>query len=217
MKDFVKEVNEEKIIAILRKIPKEKLMETVEALYQGGIRILEITFDQAAGDHGIWTMDAIRSIQNKYGSLIRVGAGTVMTVEQVEMASAGGAEFILTPNVDASVIKRALELDMEVIAGAMTPSEIAEAYRLGSVIVKLFPAGNLGMEYCKAIMAPINHVPMIAVGGIDENNLKDYIKAGFSGVGIGSALTDKNLIKQGNFDQLRKKAERYIAIVRGGE
>ena len=97
-----------------------------------------------------------------------------------------------------------------IFPGAMTPSEIADAYRYGASVVKLFPAGNLGLSYCKAVMAPINHIPMIAVGGVDDKNLPDFLKAGFIGLGIGSSLTNKKMIEEGRYDELKALAETYV-------
>ena len=133
-----------------------------------------------------------------------------MSVEEVHAAKEAGASFTLAPNVDESVIRETVACGLESIPGAMTPSEIADAYRYGASVVKLFPAGNLGLSYCKAVMAPINHIPMIAVGGVDDKNLPDFLKAGFIGLGIGSSLTNKKMIEEGRYDELKALAETYV-------
>ena len=165
------------------------------------------------GMGGLFTVATGRppeSIREALGDKMVIGAGTVMSVEEVRAAKEAGASFALAPNVDETVIKETVACGLESIPGAMTPSEIADAYRCGASVVKLFPAGNLGLSYCKAVMAPINNVPMIAVGGVDDKNLPDFLKAGFIGLGIGSSLTNKKMIEEGRYDELKALAEVYV-------
>lgn len=203
-------VQEEKIISIIRGIALHDIGRTVEALFRGGIRIIEITFNQKAENRLEETAEAIRKAKNLYGEELLVGAGTVMSVAETEVAVQAGASFLLSPNVDAAVMKKGIELGAEMIPGAMTPTEIASAYQQGASLVKLFPAGSMGIPYTKAVMAPLNHVPMIAVGGVDLNNLKSFLQAGFTGVGIGSEIAKRALIEVGEFEQLTNLAKRYV-------
>ena len=203
-------IREHKIIAILRGVPSDKVVDVAKALYDGGIRLLEITFNQKSETKLIDTPNAIRAVREALGDKMVIGAGTVMYVEEVHAAKEAGASFTLAPNVDESVIRETVACGLESIPGAMTPSEIADAYRYGASVVKLFPAGNLGLSYCKAVMAPINHIPMIAVGGVDDKNLPDFLKAGFIGLGIGSSLTNKKMIEEGRYDELKALAETYV-------
>lgn len=200
-----------RITAILRGIDREHLEPVVEALYAGGIRLLEITFNQGSATRLEDTAAAIARVKEIYGDRLHVGAGTVMSVEEVAAAHRAGAEFILAPNVDEMVIRAAVDRGLCAIPGAMTPTEIAGAYNAGAQIIKLFPAGNLGLGYCKAVMAPLNHIPMIAVGGVDQYNLPSFLKAGFLGAGIGSNLTDRRLIQAGDYQGLKALAEEFMA------
>lgn len=199
-----------RVTAILRGIENDRIQSVIDALYDGGIRLLEITFDQKSPTKLEDTTAAIRYAAEKYGSDMYVGSGTVMSCEEVLAAKKAGAQFILSPNVDLNVIRTAVAEGLCAIPGAMTPSEAAEAYKAGAQIIKLFPAGDLGLSYYKAIKAPLSHIPMIAVGGVDETNLADFLKAGFIGAGIGSNLTRKELIDSRDFDGLRKLAEIYM-------
>lgn len=201
---------EHKITAILRGISNENMRPVIDALYDGGIRLLEITFNQKSFSKIEDTTAAIRYAREKYQGNMYIGAGTVMSVAEVKAAYEAGAEFILAPNVNQEVIKTAVELGVCAIPGALTPTEIASAYEAGAEIVKLFPAGNLGLSYCRAVMSPLNHVPMIAVGGVDENNVRDFLKAGFAGAGIGSNLTDRTMIQNQDFEGIRRLAARYM-------
>ena len=133
-----------------------------------------------------------------------------MTVEQTQAAKDAGATFILAPNVNFSVLEKARALGMGTVPGAMTPSEIAGAYEAGADVVKLFPAGELGIGYLKAVRAPINHIPLIAVGGVDHKNIGDFIRAGAIGAGIGSNIVNNRLIAEGRFQELTELARLYI-------
>ena len=97
--------------------------------------------------------------------------------------------------------------------GALTPSEVVAAHSAGAGIVKLFPAGDLGVGYIKAMMAPINHIPMVAVGGVDDKNLKEFLDAGLHGAGIGSNIVNAKLIKEGRFAELTELAKKYTCQI----
>ena len=203
------------ITAILRGISEERLKNVVQALFDGGIRLLEVTFNQKSPSKLEDTARAIQWAKQCFGTELHVGAGTVMSPQEVLAAKQAGAEFILAPNVDEAVIRLAVAQGMCAIPGAMTPTEIAQAYAAGAEIIKLFPAGNLGLGYCKAVMAPLNHIPMIAVGGIDQHNLPFFLKAGFIGAGIGSSLTNRELIEKEDYAGLKALAEEFVSAAKG--
>ncbi len=144
---------------------------------------------------------------------MHIGAGTVLTAEQTELACDAGAEFIISPDVFGDVIKRTRELGMISIPGALTPSEVREAVRFGADFVKLFPITSLGSEYVKAIKAPLSNVKFLAVGGINEKNMGEYIMAGVSGFGIGSNIVSKELIKNKKWDEITSLSEKYISAL----
>lgn len=201
---------EHKIVAISRKVKVKDIVKTAEALYRGGIRSLEITFDQASSSCIVDTSESIRQVKAVLGDKMCVGAGTVMTVEQAEAAAAVGADFALAPDTNTTVIKKIVELGMVAVPGALTPTEVATAYDAGASIVKLFPAGNMGLGYVKAIRGPINHVPLMAVGGIDLDNVKEFLDGGFTSVGIGSNIVKNSLIEAGKFDEIEMLAAKYV-------
>lgn len=205
MKELLKE---KKIIAILRKVPLEKLRAVTQALYDGGIRFAEVTFDQGSPTCIADTTQAIREIGEWFPQMY-AGAGTVMTVAQVEAAADAGAKYIISPNTDFAVIHRTVELGMLSMPGAFSPSEIADAYREGAAFVKVFPAGDLGPAYIKAIRAPIGHIPLLAVGGVELSNMKEFYQAGICGFGIGSNIVKKDFIDQEKYEELTALARQY--------
>ena len=212
--EICKLVEQEKVIAIVRGVDPDTCLKVAEALYAGGIRLLEVTFPQKNPELFQSTADAISMIKSAFAGRMRIGAGTVLTVEQVEMAAKAGAEYIISPNVDTDVIRRTLELGLVSMPGALTPSEVMIAHNAGADYVKLFPIGVMGTAYVKAIMAPISHVKMLAVGNISSDNAADYLKAGVIGLGVGGKLVNKDAIAAGDFEKLTKAAEELIAAVK---
>lgn len=206
-------IEENKIVAICRGTYGEELIKLVAALEKGGVRLVEVTFDQSDPDCLTKTAEAIQSIAENFAGKISVGAGTVVTTEQVETAHKAGANYIISPNTNVEVIRHTKKIGMVSIPGALTPSEILTAHEAGADFVKVFPVGALGLGYVKDIRGPINHVKLIATAGVSPENLADYLDAGFSGAGISSYLTDKKQIAAGNYDVLTEHAKELVAIV----
>lgn len=204
-------MNQYKIITILRGLNKDEVLHTAQALYEGGIRLLEITFDQAAPAKE--TGDAIRAVNDRFEGKLCVGAGTVMTMGQLYEAFEAGSRYIISPDSNPEIIKETKKLGLVSMPGAMTPTEVASSYAHGADIVKIFPADNLGLSYIKALKGPLNHIPMAAVGGVNLDNIADFIKAGVAGVGIGSNIADKAAIRRGDYAHITKLAESYVAAV----
>jgi len=148
-------------------------------------------------------------IKNHFGDSIAVGAGTVLTVENVRQAAEAGAQYMISPNTDEAVIKETKNLGLVSIPGAMTPTEVVSAYNMGADIVKLFPAAVLGLGYVKALLSPISHIPITAVGGINAQNAQSFIDAGCVGVSVGGNLVNKKFIEAGDFEAIKKLAQEY--------
>lgn len=202
-------IQENKLCAIVRGVDSTDIIELGKALIVDGFKMIEITFDQSSEKNSQDRLHSIEILNEEYEGQLMVGAGTVMTVEQVELAKNKGAKFILAPNVNASVIKKAKELGLIAIPGAMTPTEIANAYEYGADIVKLFPAGNLGADYIKSIRGPINHIPLMGVGKVDVHNISSLFLAGCGSFGIGGNLVNPKLVKEGNFARITELAKQY--------
>lgn len=198
-----------KIITILRGLNQEEVLNTAQALYDGGIRLLEITFDQTAPAEV--TAQAIRAVNEKFEGKLCVGAGTVMTIRQLYAAYEAGAKYIISPDSNPEIIRETKKLGLISMPGAMTPTEVASSYSWGADIVKIFPADNLGLSYIKALQGPLKHIPMSAVGGVNLDNIADFINAGLAGVGIGSNIVDKGAIRRGDYACITKLAEEYVS------
>ncbi len=203
-----------RVVSICRRLYGEDLFELAKALTDGGIGMIEVTFDQADPDCVKKTTDAISLLATKFEGKLLPGAGTVTTPAQVDAAAKAGAKYIISPNTDPAVIARTKELGLVSMPGAMTPSEIMTAHNEGADFVKLFPAGYLGFPYIKDIMAPISHVKLVATGGVvNEETLPEYLKLGFAGAGVSGRLSEKKLIEAKNFAEFTKRAKAFMDIV----
>jgi len=212
--DIIQKILEEKLIVIVRGLEKDKMIPLAEAMYEGGIRLIEVTYSANGSIPDEVTAECIRSIQEHFGGKMLVGAGTVLNEKQVEMTKAAGGSFIISPNVKEAVIKKTRELDMVSMPGAHTPTEIEDAHEMGADFVKLFPVSTLGPEYVKAVCAPLSHIRLLAVGGVDHNNLKDYLKVGVCGFGMASNIVDKKMVAEGNYAGITELARCYVEAVK---
>jgi len=199
-------VEQEKIIVILRGLNAEQLLPTVEALEKGGIRMVEVTFDQSRKIPDDVTAGNIRMLAERFDGRIHIGAGTVMTVKQVELAHSAGAEYTISPDTFRDVIVRTKELGMLSIPGALTPTEAAMAHRYGADFVKLFPNSEFSVSYLKALAAPLSHIRFLSVGGINETNIAEYLAAGAKGVGVATNIVDKQAIAEHNYERITQLA-----------
>lgn len=207
--ELLQSLAEQKIVAIIRGIDADKGDRTAQALYEGGIIFLEVTLNTDGA------LDMISRFRSQYEGKMRIGAGTVLDLAQAKEAEAAGAEYIISPNLDEEVVTYCVERGLEVCPGTMTPSEIVRAYKLGAGAVKVFPMGSLGVNYLKEIRAPLNHIPMVATGGVNLQNIRTVLDAGAIAVGLGGNLVDKKLIADGKFEELRQLAQAYSDEVRG--
>lgn len=206
---MIEQLKKERLIVILRGLNCDQALLTAEAMLRAGVRFLEVTFSQGDQNFISNTPKIIRAITDRFPELY-TGAGTVLSSEQVDAAYEGGAKYILSPNTDQSVVRRTVELGMVSIPGAFSPSEIVDAYNWGASFVKVFPAGNLGADYIKAIRAPLRHIPLLAVGGVSLENMDRFYNAGVAGFGIGGNLVKKSLIDEGNYKKLTEIATQYV-------
>ena len=206
----IQKVLEKKIVAIVRGVYGEDCLHLAQALCKGGIRLLEVTFDQAKTEDWKKTADTIRLLVETLGGQMTFGAGTVTSPELVALAQSAGAEFIVSPDVNARVIKATVDAGMVSMPGALTPTEVLTAHAYGADFVKLFPVGNLGASYMKAVHAPVNHVRLLAVGGVNEKNVASFLEAGAVGAGVGGNLVNKQWIANGEFEKITALAEEFV-------
>lgn len=210
--EVIKSIEEEKIIAIIRNPKEDTFLSATQALYRGGIRLAEITFDRSGKISKAQTARSISLLNEQLP--IYVGAGTVTSKEELMLAYEAGAAFIISPNCDPEIIQLTRKLGLVSIPAAFTPTEIAIAIKAGADFIKLFPADHLSPNYVKAVKAPLSDAKLLAVGGVDKNNIATFIENGFTGVGIGSNLYDKTLILRGDWTALEDLAKKYVDSIK---
>lgn len=208
MSDLLTILEQEKIIAIIRGIPNGSGEQTARALANGGVSFLEITLNTDGA------LEMIDDLKGRFGERLRVGAGTVLNIAMAKEAVSAGAEYIISPNLDEAVLAYGLEQGVDVWPGTMTPSEIVRAHSLGARAVKVFPIGSLGVKYIKDLRAPLNHIPMVATGGVNMDNIQEVLGYGAAAVGLGGNLVDNALIKKGDFEQITRLAEAYTRLAK---
>lgn len=207
----IHKIEEEKIVAIVRGVAKEDLVPLVEAMYEGGIRLVEVTYGKLSDED---TANCIKLLSEQFAGKMYVGAGTVLTKKQVALTKKAGGAFIISPDANKSVIRKTKSMQMVSIPGVLTPSEITKAVRSGADFVKLFPVTSMGPEYVKAVKAPLADIKMLAVGGVDETNMADYLKVGISGFGIGSNIVNKKMIENKDFAGITELCKKYVEVVK---
>ncbi len=208
--EMIQRVLDKKIIAIVRGIYGEVCVKLAQALYDGGIELMEVTFNQSRPEEFDRTSDTIRQLVDTMGEKMAIGAGTVTSIETLELAKNAGAKFIVSPDTNEAVIKETVAAGMVSMPGAMTSTEIMTAYSYGADFVKLFPCVNLGTDYIKAIRGPINHIRLLAVGGVNEKNIGEFIRAGVDGAGVGGNLVNKEWIAKGEFHKITALAKEFV-------
>ena len=213
--DIIKAVESEKLIVIVRGIERDKLIPLAEAMYLGGVRLLEITYSANGSVSDEETADRIKMLSDHFDGRMFIGAGTVLTEKQVELTAKAGGGFIISPDVCPEVIKKTRELSLVSMPGALTPTEIQTAHKCGADFVKVFPAGNMGVDYVKSVMAPLTHIKMLAVGGINLESIAAYKKIGVSGFGLSSNIIDKKKVDEGDFAAITALAEKYVNLIKG--
>jgi 2-dehydro-3-deoxyphosphogluconate aldolase/(4S)-4-hydroxy-2-oxoglutarate aldolase len=168
-----------------------------ECYFNAGFNTLEVTMNTKGA------LDIIARLGRDYPDR-NIGAGTVCTRDDLDQAIGAGARFIVTPTLDEEIIERAVAQNVPIFPGAYTPSEIHKAWKLGASAVKVFPATQLGPQYIKDVLAPLNQIKLLPTGGVSLENIKSFFQAGAVGVGMGSSLFNKKMIKERDYQGLKK-------------
>ncbi|MFW6271118.1 MAG: bifunctional 4-hydroxy-2-oxoglutarate aldolase/2-dehydro-3-deoxy-phosphogluconate aldolase [Bacillota bacterium] len=192
------------LISVVRGQKPKKIIKIVDALIDGGVNLIEITMDSK------YPLNMLNEVNSHIDNEIAIGAGTVLDAETARSAIFAGADFIVSPILNTEVIEMSKRYNKVVIPGVMTPSEMIKAWEKGADFVKVFPAKTLGPDFIKSVKGPLGQVEIIPTGGINLNNIDEYIKAGSAAVGVGSSLINKEAIKKGLYEQITEKAELYI-------
>ena len=199
-------IAKKKIIAVLRGDSTAKVIRAVEALVEGGVTCIEITYT---------TKDPLKIMEHFADrDDLLLGAGTVLSPQAGRDAINAGAKFLVSPCLIPEVVTLGREIDVPVMPGVITPTEAFQAMSLGAEVLKLFPGSIAGPDYVKALRGPFPGIRLIPTGGVDKSNIADWFKAGVVAVGLGSNLAPKSAIDNEDFDSIRDLAAEVVALVR---
>jgi 2-dehydro-3-deoxyphosphogluconate aldolase/(4S)-4-hydroxy-2-oxoglutarate aldolase len=196
------------IVPVIRASSADEARFAAEAVWSGGIPIVEITMTVPGA------VQVIAELVKTAPEML-VGAGTVLDEEAARKCADAGAQFLVTPGFDAETVVAARQMGLLIMAGALTPGEVMAAWKAGADFVKVFPCGNLGgPNYIKALRGPFPHVPLVPTGGVSLETAADYIRAGAAALGVGGELVQKEALELRNGDLIRGFAKEFVEIVK---
>ena len=196
------------IVPVIRAGSQQEARFAAEAVWRGGIPIVEITMTVPGA------LEVISELVKTMPKVL-VGAGTVVNQDLALKSFDAGAQFFVTPGFSQQTVAAAHDLDLLIMAGALTPSEVMTAWDAGVDFVKIFPCGNVGgPSYIKALKGPLPHVPLVPTGGVNLETAADYIRAGAAALGVGGELILKHAFQQGKPELISDLAKRYAQLVR---
>ena len=193
---------------VIRTDDPEDVFRAVDALAAGGIRVVEVTMT---------TPDAIgiiRNLSTERGDDILIGAGTVTDADSLERAVEAGSRFVVTPICDVDLVEKGVDSGVCVIGGALTPTEVLATWKAGATAVKIFPASLLGPMYLRMLHEPFPDIPLVPTGGINLENIAQYLEAGAAFAGAGGDLLSKSALRNGDYHQITLRASDYVKAVR---
>ena len=207
--EVLKQIKDIGVIPVVRATTADEAMRAIDAIREGGISVLEITMT-VPGAVGV-----IEQVAARFGNDALVGAGTVLDAKTTKDCVSAGAKFIVSPALNVETIAYCREQDVAVMPGALTPTEVVQAWNAGADLVKVFPAGAVGgASYLKALKAPLPHIELVPTGGVSLITAADFITAGAAALGVGTDLVDIKAIREGQAALITERAKQFVEIVR---
>ena len=214
MKDVLEELGRTHLMVLARGVPKEVLVKGVSAIADAGVTLFESTFDHRRDDCVAENAEKIAALVAALGGRMSIGAGTVLSVDEVRAAHDAGAAFVVSPDSDPDVIAETKRLGMVSIPGAMTPTEIKRAWSLGADVVKLFPADDLGYHYIQNLKGPLPHIPLMATGGVNPQTIPEFLSRGILAVGTGITVFRPDLVAAEDYEGIKTLAREHVEAIR---
>lgn len=200
-------VLESGIVAVIRADRAELLVDVAEALLNGGVDVMEVTFTVPGA------LQVLEKVADKLGDRVLLGAGTVLDTETARAAMLAGAEFIVSPTTNLDVIRLCRRYDKLAMPGAFTPTEVLAAWEAGADIVKVFPSDVSGPKYLKALRGPLPQVRLMPTGGVTLESAADFLRAGACALGVGGSLVEEQTVAAGDMDRITSLAKQFVQIV----
>ena len=195
------------VIPIVRTVSAEQALQAAKAICRGGVRTLEVTMTVPGAIH------VLEAVADEYGDEIILGAGTVLDAETARICILAGAQFLVSPSLSVPSIEMANRYSKISIPGALTPTEVHQAWEAGADLIKIFPVGNVGgPDYLRSLKAPLPQVRMVPTGGVTIDNMSEYFLAGASAVAVGAAIVSGNTLDTGRYAEIETKAKEFLEI-----
>lgn len=194
------------VIGILRGVESGFFRNVMDTSFASGLQAIEITMN---------TEDALKIVSlNKsavpHGKLL--GMGTICNLREAKKAIESGAMFLVTPNTNTEVIEYAKSNSVPIISGALTPTEVYTAWSAGAEMVKIFPCRAFGPQYIRELRGPYEHIPLVAVGGVNLDNIREYFASGVSAVGASTSLFGRKALMEHNLEEIAQNVKKFIAL-----
>ena len=207
--EVIQKIRDIGVIPVVRATSADEAMRAIDAIREGGISVLEITMTVPGA------VKLIKEVSSRYGNDVLVGAGTVLDPEIAEACVSSGAQFVVSPALNLETIACCRRLDVVVMPGALTPTEVVQAWNAGADFVKVFPAGAVGgASYLKALKAPLPQIELVPTGGVSLTTAGDFIRAGAAAIGVGTDLVDIKALREGQAALITERAKQFLQIVR---
>src|SRR6266568_8091574 len=207
--EVLAQIREVGLVPVIRAESPEVAGQAIEAIRAGGVPILEITMTVPGA------IRLIEEMAGRYGRDTIVGAGTVLDPETARACILAGARFVVSPSLDLETIACCRRYGIAVLPGALTPTEVVQAWSAGADFVKVFPAGALGgASYIRALKAPLPQIELVPTGGVSLKTAADFIQAGAMALGVGADLVDTKALREGRDEVITERAREFLEIVR---
>lgn len=206
-KNILQQIEKLGVLAVIRGPSEELTIKMVEALIKGGMTGIEITYSTPNAEK------VVSLLAKEFKDEILLGMGTLTDPEQASRAKTSGAKFLVSPICEPRLVQAMIDSELTTMAGALTPTEIFQAYTQGVDVIKIFPGSLGGPEYVKALKGPFPDILMMPTGGVSEENAADWFKAGVFAVGAGSSLCSAALAREGNFAEITNRAEKFKSVI----
>ncbi len=206
--DIISKLKNPGIIAVIRARSAEQVPAVCEALLAGGVNALEITMSTPNA------IAAIRDARARFGDRALIGVGTVLDADTCRAALTAGAQFVVTPVLRPELVAIVHAADRPIMLGAYSPTEAQLAHEAGADFIKIFPADGLGPGYMKALRAPLPHLRLVPTGGVDVNNVAEFLNAGCAALGVGSLLVSAKVLETSDWPELTRRAAAFVQAAR---
>lgn len=197
------------ILAIMRNVPLEITLDYAKAIIDGGISFFEVALNSPNA------LEQISMLKKAYGDRAYIGAGTAITVERAKAAVEAGAQFLLAPSTDPDVLEYCKCNNIPILPGALTPSDVTTCLRYGFEVIKLFPAGDMPKGYIKSLKGPLDNTDYVAIGGVNKDNLTEFFKQGYIGVGLGSNILPKEAVEKRDWITASEYVKELLKSIKG--